>query len=481
MHRIHGGLADAPGWLIDDAGQPHLVRWIGDHAQIGQHVFDLGPVKEPCASDDTVGNAVFLESKFQLIGLGVHAVENRMIPEVLAAGHRRQDLPGHVLCLVSLVLRHVQLRFVSEFLVRPEILAFPSGIVGDYGVGRRQNMPSGTIVLFQTDGPCIPEVVFKTQDVLDGGAAETVDALIVVPHYTDVVPSPRQKSGELVLQIVCILVFIDQHIPELALVEFAYFRLFLHQPNCEKDQVVEVHRVGVLHATLILSIDSSVHASARIAALFRCSDVFLRADHGVLAAADLAQYGSRPVGLLVQVCFFQDAFDQGGGIRRVVNGKTAVVAQPVDVPAQDPRAGRMEGHGPDISCLRSQLAFQSVLQLVGCLVGERDGDDAPWLAGIQHAQAVRPVAVFLSWILSIGFEKSAVFLCHALRYLVRVRSAAVTDQILDPVDQHGGLSAAGAGQQQQGALRSEHSLDLPVIQPGKPGSDHAVPDLRKLG
>ena len=74
---VHRGLADAPGGIVDDAGEAQVVGVVVDGAQVGQHVLDLQAVKELHAAVDLVGDAVALEGHLQGVGLGVGAVEDR--------------------------------------------------------------------------------------------------------------------------------------------------------------------------------------------------------------------------------------------------------------------------------------------------------------------------------------------------------------------------------------------------------------------
>ena len=52
------------------------------------------------------------------------------------------------------------------------------------------------------------------------------------------------------------------------------------------------------------------------------------------------------------------------------------------------------------------------------------------------------------------------------RHLFRIASSAVGQQVVHPLDQHRGLAAAGARQQQQRTLRGHGSLALHGVQPG---------------
>ena len=53
----------------------------------------------------------------------------------------------------------------------------------NHRVGRRQNIPTGTVVLFQVDSACPGEILFKFFDIAHGGAAESIDGLVGISNY----------------------------------------------------------------------------------------------------------------------------------------------------------------------------------------------------------------------------------------------------------------------------------------------------------
>ena len=61
-------------------------------------------------------------------------------------------------------------------------------------------------------------------------------------------------------------------------------------------------------------------------------------------------------------------------------------------------------------------------------------------------------------------EQREVLLRRRIGHFVRVRAAAVLNEICDPVDEHRGFTAAGSGQQQQWAFRSQDRLSLHIVQ-----------------
>ena len=243
-HDFHRSRADAARRAVDDPSQAQIIGRRGNEAQIRQHVLDLGPVEEAGAADDAVGDAAALEGVFKLVGLGVHAVEHRMIPPVCPPPVGGQDLRGDILGLVPLVVGEVMGQQLSPVLVCPELFALALEVVGDDGVGRVQDMGGAAVILLESDDAAAPVLAFKAQDVFDRGAAEFVDGLVVVTHHADVSPAVRQKGGQAVLQTVGVLVLVDEDVAEAALPVLEHVGIFLQELDGVVNEIVKVHGVG---------------------------------------------------------------------------------------------------------------------------------------------------------------------------------------------------------------------------------------------
>ena len=187
--RLDGLFADAALRGVDDARQAQVVRRGEQDGEVGQHVLDLGAVEEAHAAHYAVGDAVALEGELQAVGLGVHAVEHGAVAEVATAAAPGQDAGGHELGLVVLVVGRVEQQLVALAGVGPERLALAGRVVGNHGVGGVQDMACAAIVLLQADGAAALELLLEVEDVLYGGPAELVYALVVVAHHADVSPA----------------------------------------------------------------------------------------------------------------------------------------------------------------------------------------------------------------------------------------------------------------------------------------------------
>ena len=272
--------------------------------------------------------------------------------------------------------------------------------------------------------------------------------------------------------MVRVLVLVHQHVAEFPLVVFQHLRLLTEQGDSVEDDVVEVQGAGGGQLFLVGGVDfgDAGHAPVGFGAV--PPGEFLRAQVLVLGAADDGEDVFGREGLVVQVQLLQNVLHHPAGVVGIVDGEVLGKAQPVNVPPEDADAGGVEGGGPDIVCHGAQAGGQAVLQLPGGLVGEGDGDDLPGPGRVHGAQPPGPVEVQGGGGLREGFQEGQVLLRRVLRDEVGVAAPAIGQQVVDPLDQNGGLSAARPRQEEQGPLGGHGGLALGVVQPPEvPGDD----------
>ena len=125
----------------------------------------------------------------------------------------------------------------------------------------------------------------------------------------------------------------------------------------------------------------------------------------------------------------------------------------------------MEGGGPHVGGgLLPQHDAQPLLQLVCSLVGEGDGQHLPGAGRFDGAEVGHQRALGCVRRLGVLLQKGHLVLCDGDGDLLRVAAAAVLQQVGHPVDQHGGLARASAGQEQQRAFRGQYALPLAGVQ-----------------
>ena len=153
----------------------------------------------------------------------------------------------------------------------------------DDPVSGGENSPCGTVVFFKPKDLAVGIVLLEIQYVPDVGSPECVDALRVVTYDADVAVMTGKLPEKEILDSVGILVLIDKDVPEPVLVPFQDVLVAGEQLERLQEEIVEVHRVGLLQPPLIFLIDKGGLLRHWIGALL---PVRLRRDHGVLRKAD---------------------------------------------------------------------------------------------------------------------------------------------------------------------------------------------------
>ena len=334
--RLPGGhfdglCADAARRIVDDAKKPEIVRAVVDHAQIRQHVFYLRAVKKARAADDAIWNAVALEGVFQRVRLRVCTVQNREILEVPPL-RDRENTPRDVVCLVRFIHRLIDSDLIAGVVFRPEFLALASLIVGDDGVRRIENRLRRAVVLLEADDLRAAVLLFKRQNIFNRRAAEFVDGLVVVTHDADVFISARKKRRKPVLKLVRVLILVDEHIAELALVIGSHVLERVQELHGLENDIVKVQRVCVMEPLLIALIDLRDFLHAVVPRAVGNLGERVRMLRLVLGLADHGQAQPRRKRLFIHVQFFQNILDDAFRVRRVVDRKARGIAlEPVDI------------------------------------------------------------------------------------------------------------------------------------------------------
>ena len=458
-----GLCTQASGRIVDDPLEPQIICPVIDDTQIRQHILYFGTIKETGAADNAIRNTVALKGIFQSVGLGIGAIQHRKIPEILSLG-KCDYLTGNIVGLCSLVLRLVNGDGISLTVAGPELLSLSAQIVGDYRIGGIQNRLGGAVILLQTDGSASLVLLFKIQDIFDGCAPEAVNTLIVIAHNADIFISPSQQRGEQILHMVGVLILVHQNIAEFSLIVSTDIFVLLQQLYGHKDDIIKVQSIVFPEPLLILHIGSCHVLRTDIPGLFSPFQHLFSGNHVVLFPAHSPQHIAGGEGLFVQIHVPDDFLHHPFRIRRIINGKAAGVAHPLNIPAQDPAASGMEGHGPDILRFRPQQDCQALLQLIGGLVGEGDGHNAPGNCRLHGAEEICPTAFLLGRGVVQLFQEQNILLSHRVGDLPGVTAPAVAHDIGYSVDEDCGLAAACACQQKQRPLGGKNRLLLHGIQ-----------------
>ena len=409
------GGADTAARRVDDALDAHLVCRVHDHLEVGHDVADLGAVEESRAAHDLVGHARAQEHIFEDTRLGVGAVEHGDVVVARTLGMQLLDLAGDPAALVALIARLEGLDLLAIALGRKQTLVLALRVMAHHGVGGAQDMTRGAVVLLQLDGLAVFKVLLEVQDVGDVGATPAVNGLVVVAHDHEVLVLGGQQVGDLVLDVVGVLILVDANVAEALLVLVEHLGAGTQQLERAHEQVVEVHGVGGTQAALKLHID--LRGLFVVGAVGGFEHV-LGPDHGVFGRADLAADHVDGELLLLDAERLHNVAHHALGIIVIVDGELAGIAQQVGVLAQHAHAHGVEGAHPHAAGAVGDECGQTLAHLGSRLVGKRDGQDLPGL------------------------------------------NAQVTEHVRDAEGQNAGLARAGAGKDQQRALGGQDRLAL---------------------
>ena len=239
----HGRLADGALGLVDDAAQPDDVARVVDDAQIGDEVLDLLALEELGAAEQPVRDARLDEILLNDAGLGVHPVEDGVVAVAHSLGDVLLDGVGDEFRLGVLVGELAQLDLLPRAVLGPEVFALAGHVVADDLVGGVEDVLGGAVVLLEPDDGRAGELLLKAQDVLDGRAAELIDALVVVADDAEVFVGARQQAHELKLGVVGVLVLVDEDVAPAVLVVLEDIGVLHEELDRLADDIVEIEGV----------------------------------------------------------------------------------------------------------------------------------------------------------------------------------------------------------------------------------------------
>ena len=159
-----------------------------------------------------------------------------------------------------------RLNLLAIALGRKQTLVLALRVVANNGISGAQDVTRGAIVLLQLDGLAVFKVLLKVQDVGDVGATPAINGLIVVAHDHEVLVLGGQQVGDLVLDVVGVLILVDANVAEALLVLVEHLGAGAQQLERAHEQIVEVHRVGGAQTAFQLQIDLRAFLSLGLSA-----------------------------------------------------------------------------------------------------------------------------------------------------------------------------------------------------------------------
>ena len=111
------------------------------------------------------------------------------------------------------------------------------------------------VVALEPDDLGAGKILLEAQDVVDLGAAPAIDRLVVVADAADIVVALGQQPQPQILRDIGVLVLVDQHVFEAALIVLQHVGMVLEDAQDFEQQVAEIGGVQHLQARLIFGIE----------------------------------------------------------------------------------------------------------------------------------------------------------------------------------------------------------------------------------
>ncbi len=147
-----------------------------------------------------------------MIRLRIHAVKHGVIAPLPAAPVFVHYARGHILRFVPLVIGEIAFDQFPVPGVRPKVFALALGVILYYSVGRVKDMTGAAVILLQADGAAVGILLFKGKYVFNCRAAELIYTLVVITYNAYITAPFCKKRREEVLETVCVLILVNEHI-----------------------------------------------------------------------------------------------------------------------------------------------------------------------------------------------------------------------------------------------------------------------------
>ena len=250
-------VANAAAGRVNDAPQGNFVGRVVKNAQVSDEIADFFALVETGTTHHLVGDAGADEDLFDGPGGVIGAVHDGNIPIADTSVEQSVDFGGNESGFVMFIVRNIAGDFRASTMVGPEFL-FPSAMVmGDHGIGRREDVLGGTIILLQQDCPCLGVVSFEFFDIANGGAAECIDGLVGVANHAEFtsIRSGTNKCGdENVLGMVGVLVLINKNVTKTFSIVGGDFGMGGKHPHGFPDEIVKVEGVSSPQPPLVFGV-----------------------------------------------------------------------------------------------------------------------------------------------------------------------------------------------------------------------------------
>ena len=327
-------------------------------------------------------------------------------------------------CLRSIIDIALQIKRSTLFFLRIDGFLYLMYILMNQRISCIDDGLRRTIIALQLKEPCFRINLPEIEDIAYIRSAERINGLRIISDHADIILRLCQLFYQKELNIIRILILIHQDILELLLVFLSCFRTFIQEPQHVNQQVIKIHRIRSMQASLIQGIHSSklIHPYLAVFTLeLLVATIFFGTYSAVFHHRDTSLHCRRFIDFLIQAAFFTDAFDDRFYIGCVINRKVSRITQLLRVGSYQARANTMESAHDEIArIIRGNEFDNAFFHLTCCFVGEGQRHDTP----CRHT---------------------------------------LPQQIRDAVRQHTRLTRTGSGYDERSSLGTSHRLTLRII------------------
>ncbi len=313
--------------------------------------------------------------------LRIGAVQNGDLAACRAFGHQILRFFDDPLRLLQIARCFIDAQRLAMASIGAQILAQPIAVMRNQRIGSVENVGVRTVILFQLDQILRGKLALESQHVGDLGAAKGIDALVIVAYGEHGAMLARHQLQPLVLQVVGVLEFVDQHVTKAALVMLTQRLVARQQLVTAQQQLGKVDYAFAL-ALGIVQIKQLDHAPVVVVEGFH----ILGAQALILGIVDEVRDIARRVLLIVDVMRFQEPLDRRELILRIENLESLRQARIAIMRAQQAVGQAVESADPHTARIDGQHGGKTRRHLLGRLVGEGHGHDAARrnLAGLDQ-------------------------------------------------------------------------------------------------
>ena len=381
-HAADGCVAYAALGHVGYTLQRLVVAVVGSQTEVCYCILYLLALIERRAAVYAVRDAEFAHLFLQVAALRIGAIENGYTLIVAFVQPVQSEyLPCHSGTLLTVGAVAGQMQTLACLLLRIYLLVYLPFVLVNKTVGSVHNVLRRAVVALQFEqfGTCV--TVLESKNILDCCPAETVYALRVIAHHTNVVLRLCQQFDDQVLRMVGILILIHEHVPEPLLVALTHLGVVAQQQYRVHQQVVKVHRIGLLQPAVILGIDGRHLVQPLQAVNLRKLFVLcvcLREDKRRFGSTDPLEHCTRTVDLVIELQIFYNLFYQTLLVGCVVDGKISRESYILCLGAQHTRTDAVERTHPQVtSYILAHQTDDTLLHLTRGFVGEGQREYMP--------------------------------------------------------------------------------------------------------